>query len=503
MLFRGCVAVIAAVLFISSVPAPSYATDGAGLSLDIWRTPELFERLAFSGLVDSNITGIRPMARSEASRLLMDADERFFEFTAYGKEPPEGTAEVMAALKKAADTVHEDAFAYLKPMEGAKLSFVYLEGGVSFIPGINASQNSLIYNNEGIEPEEGLNEFFVFTMDGGAGPFTFSLTPLFSVKDGVASGVLHKGVIRLSVAGIDVEAGKESLWWGQGRHGGLFLTNNALPLTMIRITNPSPALLPWILSRLGPFRFDLFVSRLEEDRAVPKPYFAGLRFNFKPHPVLELGLTRTMIMGGKGRPGLTAKRLWEVMFGDNKSRGNDLSNSVAGIDFRLTLPFFQLYGEVGGEDEAGGYPSELAYIAGIYFPLPAMGVDFRFEYADISNKIWYRHGVYSTGYTYKGSVLGHHVGGSGRDFFSELGILRGVRLEGRISFDYEERGIETNPVTERHYQAGTRWSYGVGGAIADWSVEAAAYYEHITNAGFIAGVSENNSLVSIGLSGRL
>ena len=294
-----------------------------------------------------------------------------------------------------------------------------------------------------------------------------------------------------------------SLWWGQGYHGGLFLTNNAEPLKMIRLTNPQPASLPWVFRYLGPFRFDLFASRLEKDRDVPEPYFAGMRINFKPHPALEVGFTRTFIMGGNGRPGLNPERLWDVMFGENMPGGEDFSNSIAGADLRLSLPFFQLYGERAGEDESQWLPIKRAYLAGLYIPSLGRGVDLRVEYANISNKVWYTHGIYSSGYTYKGRILGHHVGGGGRDIFVEMGIMKDNWLHGSINLDYEERGVTTQIVAEKHYQVATEWEYRIGKAMPYWSVDIGLGYERIKNADYTPGLDKDNGLVSIGITGAL
>ena len=70
----------------------------------------------------------------------------------------------------------------------------------------------------------------------------------------------------LGLGSLEFSIGRQSLWWGQGRHGSLVLTNNAEPLDMIRLTNPNPILLPWVFKYLGPFRFDLFLTELEESR---------------------------------------------------------------------------------------------------------------------------------------------------------------------------------------------------------------------------------------------
>lgn len=393
----------------------------------------------------------------------------------------------------------------IKYLKRSYVNFIYLEGERSSIPGIKAEQHSLIYNNDGIEPEEGLNTYLGFDMEWGAGPMALYLTPLFSMEDGAGAGEFLKAFVKLSFRGLDLDIGKRDLWWGQGAHGGLFLTNNAEPLTMVRLTNPVAATLPWFFRYLGPFRFDSFVSRLERDRDIPEPYLAGLRFILKPHRVLEVGLTRTVIMGGKGRPGITPQRLWEIAFGENKVGNDDLSNSIAGVDFRFTFPSFQVYGEWGGEDEAGGLPSGYAYLVGLYMPELATVLDFRVEYADLTFRgtppPWYQHGLYSSGYTYKGRILGHHVGGGGRDLFFEMGIMMGNSLNGRINFGYEERGVAIQVVTEKHYQFGTEWKYQLGKIATGWSAGIALAYERIRNADYTPGLDKDNALVSLTVTG--
>ena len=311
-------------------------------------------------------------------------------------------------------------------------------------------------------------------------------------------------VLRLATSSLHFDIGKESLWWGQGEHGSLFLTNNAEPLPMLRLFNPHPTLLPGVLRYVGPFQFDIFLSQLEADRVVPKPYFQGTRIVFKPRPILKVGLTRTIIMGGDGRPGISPSRFFDIWFGENKETAEEeLSNSIAGIDFRLTLSQAEFYGEVGGEDEAGGYPSQDSFLLGIYFPEGSKGNDFRIEYADISNPAWYVHGLYQSGYTYKGRILGHHVGGGGRDLFFEKGVMKTEKVYGKINLDYEERGIATDKVTERHYQAGTNWEARGREIMIPWTVQVGFAYDWIRNAGNTANLNQENSLLTFSLIGQM
>jgi hypothetical protein len=395
----------------------------------------------------------------------------------------------------------------IKYLKSTSFDLIYLEGERSSIPGIKAAQHSLIYNNNGIEPEEGLSAYLAFDLEWGSAPVSLHLTPLFSMEGGEGTGEFQKAFVKLSFLGLDLDLGKRELWWGAAKHGSLFLTNNAEPLTMVRLTNPDAVTLPWLFKYLGPFRFDSFVTRLAHNRDIPEPYFAGLRFIIKPHRIVEVGLTRTFIFGGKGRPEVSLERLFEIAFGENGEGNGDLSNSLAGVDLKITLPLFEAYLEWGGEDEAGGLPSGHAYILGLYVPEFMSGLDFRIEYADLTfvgtPPPWYKHGLYTSGYTYKGRILGHHAGGGGRDIFIEMGIINREKLNGRVMFDYEDRGVNIQAVTEEHYQLGSEWKYQLGGAMAGWRADIGLAYERVKNAGYTLGPNRDNWLVNIGITGAL
>jgi hypothetical protein len=237
---------------------------------------------------------------------------------------------------------------------------------------------------------------------------------------------------------------------------------------MFRITNPNPVLLPWFLEYLGPFRFDVFWSRLEKERTVPEPYFAGLRLSFKPLPSLEIGASRTVIFGGQGRPEIDFSDFLTILGGNNLMGGDDTSNQLAALDARLRLASLggiELYGEWGGEDEAGGFVSNHAYLVGLYLPQlePSGRLSLRLEYADLSHLAdnappWYHHGIYRSGYTYQQHFLGHHVGGAARDSFVELELILPQDVTLSLGCDYEERGFD-QPVRETHLQPalGLEW----------------------------------------------
>lgn len=466
------------------------------------RVYPFLEQLASWGVIEDALMGTRPMTRREASRLALEAAQWLDRMKYQGKPVPREIVRVVDGLRNEIGGKFEEGDAwYLKPIGLPEIQLLYLEGKRSFIPSIKSQQHGLIYNNEGVEPEEGLNGYFNLDVEAAVGPVSIFVRPLVSL-DGRTKGTLQRGYVRLSGPNLDLEAGRISLWWGQGYHGTLFLTTNARPIEAIRLATPHPFLLPSMLRRMGPFRMELFAGRLEENRAVPEPYFAGARLNFKPHPVLELGLTRMFLMGGDGRPRLTPSRLWRIVFGNNRVGNEDLSSAIAGLDYRLILPLFHLYGELGMEEDKGSLPSEAAYTVGLYYPL-MRGLHVRAEYADMTDETWQVHRIYPSGYTHENRVLGHHAGPGARDLFLEIGFMDGSRINGRISLDFEERGVTTQPVTEEHLQVATEWEIDIGRSLIPWRIAVGVGYGRVTNADYVPGATRDLVLFQVGLTGRM
>lgn len=517
MRFRHSILVImAGVIFFFSSSAMAVVSDT--IPLDSWVYPAL-DKLAGMGLVDSALQGARPYTRLEGARQVSEA---------VAKSDSIDTSPAVQELLRRLENFFSDELgengtfetSYLKPRE-LRLDYLFQEGEDSVFPSqrsagatdpLGARQFALNYNNYGIDYHEHHNGQLILQAEAKLGRyFLLSLRPLVEFQEGgdnaASFNVLHAKAA-LGLGPFEVSVGRQSLWWGQGRHGSLVLTNNAKPLDMVRLTNPSPVLLPWIFKYLGPFRFDVFWSELENDRFVPEPYFAGLRLNFKPLPWFEIGGSRAVMFGGDGRPSIDWDEFFTILGGKNLEGGEDSSNSVAALDARLRLPFLwgaEIYGEYGGEDEAGHFLSKQAWLAGLYLPRiePSGRLSLRLEYADLSEEknesaVWYRHGVYRSGYTYEGKILGHHAGGAARDAFAELQVVLPRDLLLTAGLDYEERGID-QPEREKHYQGslGLDWNFS-----DHYAANMTVGYDRVKNAGFVEGDDHDWYLVSFGLRGN-
>ncbi|MCZ6873974.1 MAG: hypothetical protein O7G88_10670 [bacterium] len=180
-----------------------------------------------------------------------------------------------------------------------------------------------------------------------------------------------------------------------------------------------------------------------------------------PAPWLELGGVFGIQFNGKGIPNLQAGDFLDMLLLKNLSRdGRDLTNQLVALDIRITLPFLrytQIYVEYGGEDTPGNADDpetpefifgDVAFLLGLYVPrLTDDGrTTFRFEWMqntyanDNSPGIWYNSSTFTSGFTFKGRVLGHAAGGNGAEFFWRLTqeISKHATLGG--DFSYRRQG---------------------------------------------------------------
>lgn len=496
-------------LLTLAVPFPAVAAPvSPTVPLDSWIYPAL-DKLAGLGLVDSALQGSRPFTRLEAARQTQEARDRVD-----ASLPPPVALEILRRLERElGDALPElagSAGSYFRPLREVRLDYLYQEGAPATTRGTNARQFALNANNFGIDYDDGHNGQLILAGDARLGQTVLvSLRPLALLGEDDSRLDLLEGKAALGLGPIEISVGRQPLWWGQGRHGALVLTNNAQPLDMVRITNPTPATLPWLLRHLGPIRFDLFWSELESDRAdVDEPYFAGLRLNLKPAPWFELGASRTVMFGGDGIDVDFADFI-TILGGKNLEEGDDTSNSVAAVDARLRLPFLwgaELYGELGGEDEAGAWISKKAWLGGLYLPRlePTGRLSLRLERADLTTMnddadVWYRHdGIYTSGYTYRRQILGHHIGGGARSLFGELELRLAGDVILTLGADYQERGLSL-PVQEKHFQpfAGVEW------ALQNNLTLAAHYaFDRVRNAGYVSGAERDDHFVRVGVVGK-
>lgn len=258
-------------------------------------------------------------------------------------------------------------------------------------------------------------------------------------------------------------------WWGPAWDSSLILSSNARPIPALtlnrRFTDSFDS--NW-LSWIGPWDLSVIFGQLEEERAVPNARFLGIRFNFRPAPSLEIGISRTAQWCGDERP-CDASTLWKILVGqDNPGDGgitveNDPSNQTAALDFRWSLGGLgvpmAVYGQFMGEDEAGGFPSRYLGLLGLEgygymrrrwsyrWYLEAAATNCEFWKSEDNWNCAYNHSVYETGYRYFGRTIGHTA-----DNDSRIGTMGWILVDedasswqGQVRYGHLNRGGALDP----------------------------------------------------------
>lgn len=247
--------------------------------------------------------------------------------------------------------------------------------------------------------------------------------------------------------------GSVPVWWGNGVDGSLIRSDAARPVTgfLLQRANNTPINFP-VLSKLGNFNYQVTAGQLQDYQAVPHTKLIGMRASFQPHDAFQIGASRSIMWGGDNKSE-SLKSLGKALTGkyDNGGESEDPSNQIAGIDAQLNLkPLvnlpMSLYGELIGEDEAGGLPSKQAYLAGVKgcFAVNQYPWLWHAEWANThydldKTNIIYGHSIYTDGYYQKGLPLGHPIGGDGE--IISVGVSGNIDDSNKMAVKYANANV--------------------------------------------------------------
>lgn len=413
--------------------------------LDHW-SYNAVDKLVGCGLIDGAMMNTKPVSRIEMARHVAEAIDKSQQLQIANEvilailERLKSEFAAELALIGAADAHFVDSF--IKPVEDPYFRFVYAENE----PNLENQRGDIFHSHSNYRL--GFSSRMTFWDN-----IAFYLHPEYNNSASGTDGdvELVEGYSKIAIGRFEIQAGKDSLWWGPGHHGSMLMSNNTQPLKMLKIANPEPMELPWILRHLGPFKAVWFMAELEQNRTSPNTKMTGLRLNFKFRPNFEFGMSRTMLFGG---PGVGLRDYLGVFIPQSEQAG---SNQLAGFDVSLMLPLGQrapvssvrLYADLAGEDEAGYLPSKWGGLMGLQVSdiLRTGRTDLRIEYANNhvpgSSNVFYTHGLYP--YTYEGRVIGHHMGTDASDLFIQLShyLTNDMLLD--VTYDKAVQGLSSEP----------------------------------------------------------
>ena len=264
--------------------------------------------------------------------------------------------------------------------------------------------------------------------------------------------LMDESYLAIARGNYSLTLGSKKNWWGPGWDSSLVLSSNARPIRGLSIernfSDPfESAFLKWI----GPWDLSVIIGELDSNRSISDPKFFGMRFGFRPTSSLELGLSRTSLFCGENLScGFST-------FTDMLIDKNDDGYNAVGIDFRSShkmknIPF-AVYGQLMGEPfnntmglfgmETWGLINSNQQLESYRFFVEASSTSCQF-YKNDSEKYGcaYRNDLYTDGYRYAGSSIGHTSDGDSM-VLSLGGILVGENsqlFKSKLSLGQLNRG---------------------------------------------------------------
>jgi hypothetical protein len=505
--------------------AHSRAADRTNVPIRNWNgfaihwnwTYDAVKKLVLAGLTDRVVLNTKPMNRLEMARIVAQAiakitgdeggqyaDRRDLEDTLYRLleefQPELAELGVEAALQQG----KPPGFFQIKPLDKLQTRVAY------------SKEDYDLEDNQGDAFKAGFNGRLATFSRGQVGDFfSATLSPELRIdeKGGVNARVLE-GFAKFTLYNVEAGGGRESLWWGPGFNGSMLLSTNARPFDLVKAGSAEPFTLPWIFEYLGPLKLTYFLGQLGTGGDFPHTKLTGLRLNFTPASMVEIGFSRVVQFNGDGRPSIGVGDYIQILFGPGSDDPNSPlnNNTLLSADFSLRLPNVsrylplfrdvEIYGELGWDDTCCDgifIPLLPGGTIGFYSPnlFGSAQTELRVEYTATS-KIQFNSSIYPSGYAFEGRPIAHFIGTRGNDFLVRIGRWFGPDVLVGLEFDRAEIGLVTADGTslprEKRFSAGIDVSYRLSKLL---TLFGAYRFTSSDNLGSVPDLNVNNHLLRL------
>lgn len=303
--------------------------------------------------------------------------------------------------------------------------------------------------------------------DGGKDwGFAASITPgfLFALDDYRffdARYYIHEGYIKVGYKRAEILYGRQSLTFGDAKHGGLALSQAAKPLDLVKFSL-RPHVWPSILGFLGPATFETWIAGLGDSRFINKARMWGIQLGMRPFTFLEFALLEMYQFGGTGISGLEFSDYLKMLFySDNPNLASKRRESLAthlGIwgPSKIVKLYQQFFvNRLGPFNQ--WLTNDLGFLLGVWFPRVGQG-EIRVEYVHTPWGL-YNHSLYRQGWSNEYAPLGSPLGSDGEGIYLDFGLPAIKDLRPTLLFSYESRNRNPFPGTM------TEWRYSAGGKV--------------------------------------
>ena len=240
--------------------------------------------------------------------------------------------------------------------------------------------------------------------------------------------------------------GNDNLHWGPGQHGALLISENPLPMYMIKLTAPYyPVKFQFVTAKLG--------SNIEDNPLPPfdkgDKYLAAHRLELNLWRKLRIGVAESIIFARRFEPiYLNPVQIYTTTEFVLPEAGGKNDNVLISGDIDLTLlKNLEIYGEVLIDDyrpfsySPKNWGNKFALLFGGYWvdPFSIADTNIRLEYAFV-NQYAYTHSHAVNVYTHFNSVIGHQIGTDADNLWLNLKHYFTANLAMLLEYQLERHG---------------------------------------------------------------
>jgi hypothetical protein len=448
----------------------------------------LLEKLVNSHLTSTTALTIKPVTRLYAARLISEAIAQRQQALETGQRPApflDETLEYLASRFKrelqelgSLYRLRRTEPFFFAPLQEVKLDTVFARQQF-----VLRDSSGLTTNLQGVF---GHNEGFAFGDDVTLRARTISWATLSSyaaayvepaliirsqplLGEQVFDADIYKGYLKAGYKNLELEFGRDTLWWGPGAQGDLVVSNNAPPLNLVTLTTPEPFRLPGPYEALGEWQVAYFVARLEAQRDFPHALFSGLRLTYQPATFVKFGYTNALQAFGRGGVSLSALEYGKKLFVPTLDTTGRTVNGVTAYDVVVSVPLLQVLPFLQGlhiywqrgQDNASrtrGFRGGANVVGGV---LDGERWDVRVEFGETRDTapVWYTHPTYTSGWAWHHFLLGSSLGGAAQGLWGRatyyLTPTAWIAADGR----HEQYGFETQAALTSQQRFGLEASY--------------------------------------------
>lgn len=463
------------------------------------------DKLSGLGYLDDILDGTRPYSRMQVAQWVARVKAN----AANDDKTPTYIQSMLAELEK---DFAKELVALSDGRPQSEFTFRRLSWETAYYDGPTLLQHKtastyqpLNIDNNGYDFDEAFNHAVVLEGEGRfKNGLLLNITPHFIYNDDEdLTFSWESAYLKTHIGNMEIFLGKDALAWGHGQHGNLLLSGNSTPQTMLKLSTIDPLDLTGIFSFLNQANATFFYTTPESNRGdVKNPNMSGVRLSFKPSANFTFSLAGTAILGGDGHE-IHWGDIPDLIIGKNADNSTDEKwNAIAGYDLNWRIPALrglQLYAEYYGEDQKDHpipHPFLHAHVLGFYLPkLNDRGDwDLRFEAAK-TTKVWYSHWLYRDGYTFKDDIMGDAMGNNATRYYLNVthyfnDAQLGMNME-RTVMGHNESSPQ---IVNAFWLSYHRHIWG------DLELDTTAGWAALDNVGYQEDATDNNYLLSVGLT---